>query len=131
MVIIRGPPGTQLVVPEAQYNPDARASKYSIYCCSRNGPIESLLVRGQSADAADATAGSGDAGPAAQPPEPVTATAAQSRVTVLEPPPKDLDFLINLKEDGRLNALFPPASGAAAAAIAQLPAAKRARVGVD
>lgn len=45
VIMIRGPPGTQLVVPEAQYDPDAKSSKYSIYATSQSGPIDALLVR--------------------------------------------------------------------------------------
>jgi hypothetical protein len=44
VVMLRGPPGTQIVFPEAQYNPDAKSSKYSVYAHSRGGPIDALLV---------------------------------------------------------------------------------------
>eukprot|EP00038_Savillea_parva_P000811 m.98852 g.98852 ORF g.98852 m.98852 type:complete len:318 (+) comp10281_c0_seq1:157-1110(+) len=115
LVMIRGPRGTQLVIPEAQYNPDAKASKYSIYACSRDGPIDALLISNpnRKRPAVDGHA----------------AEASMAKLAALEPTPPDLDFIVNLKEDSSIDALYPPASGAAAAAIADLPVAKRSRNG--
>eukprot|EP00035_Acanthoeca_spectabilis_P022719 m.445393 g.445393 ORF g.445393 m.445393 type:complete len:325 (-) comp19224_c0_seq1:6096-7070(-) len=118
VVMIRGPPGTQLVVPEAQYDPDAKSSKYSIYATSQSGPIDALLVADTGQNKRKASADGQD-----------PQSSTESNLTVLDPPPIDLDYMVNLKEDSTIDMLYPPASGDAAAAIAEMPVAKRARAG--
>ena len=63
------------------------------------------------------------------PSTPCVHNQSMAKLAALEPTPPDLDFIVNLKEDSSIDALYPPASGAAAAAIADLPVAKRSRNG--
>jgi len=119
VVMISGPVGTQLAIPEAQYNPDSKSSKYSIYACSSSGPIDAYLIttsrsKRQAADEAYV---------------PVNMVAPM--LMPLEPSPGNGDVIMTFKEASRDSAMYTTLSGAPSTANAGPPAAKRARQGTS
>ena len=104
-IAVRGPSGTQLIVPDgSEVDPDDQSvqSGYSFYLQSQNGPIESILVcdgdesEGDSDE--DAIDSKREASGSKKP--------AVGRLLRLSPPPLDTDYVYSLKASEGASELF-------------------------
>lgn len=104
-IAVRGPSGTQLIVPDgSEVDPDDQSvqSGYSFYLQSQNGPIESILVcdgdesDGDSDDDPIDTTGAASA----------AKKAATGKLLRLSPPPLDTDYVYSLKASEGAGELF-------------------------